>query len=512
MTEERSDGMTLRVTDSKIIKRAFMCMNVIKGHLKESHLSPKVIVNGLQDGTFSIGGNVLKSVGACMDVVKSKTKENGIPLAEMLKLYGVDAGTFKSWFVYGTLPYDVFIDLCARTHTKVDDVFDEAKDLVRSGKAREIPTPAIPSVEEYIAWFNGDMPFVWFLKSAIFAHIKAGDVFKEAKGMMRSGHAAPVASHPTGPTNATTPDMVQSTTVEPQPVEPPFDRTYVKDGNHADAAQATDGTAPTVGDGESDTNHEGPTQHVEPKSPVGVDPWAETFGSGSDAVNHDGQAQSHDTQQGQSSAEQQGSSGLPEEFTGLSGWEDDEGGDAEHPFRVSGTTGTQMTANHDAPLPPASSDNGGVTVDDTPESNGAKASSQSVGQLDGVIPGVEREIAPGVTESDLNSSLTDPPYEFNLAGAQAGVDEASQVMVNWPYLRSAALDAHDGIDKHSREDIERIYPAPKKVNKYVIGLKFNSVDDMNTFVDDGYMHDLQEVIDRQKLNVTLQQANFIVSQ
>lgn len=82
------------------------------------------------------------------------------------------------------------------------------------------------------------------------------------------------------------------------------------------------------------------------------------------------------------------------------------------------------------------------------------------------------------------------------------------VMLNWPTLKKKALDLRDDLTEESRREIEENYPAPVKVSNEIVGLKFNDADGYDSFVADGYMRELQDVIDREGLVITLQQSNF----
>ena len=47
-----------------------------------------------------------------------------------------------------------------------------------------------------------------------------------------------------------------------------------------------------------------------------------------------------------------------------------------------------------------------------------------------------------------------------------------------------------------------------KVSNEIVGLKFNDANGYDSFVADGYMRELQDVIDHEGLVITLQQSNF----
>ena len=120
---------------------------------------------------------------------------------------------------------------------------------------------------------------------------------------------------------------------------------------------------------------------------------------------------------------------------------------------------------------------------------------------------VEREVAPGVTEVDMSTPIA-VPYKIKLTGKDSGMKDVDVVMLNWPTLKKKALDLRDDLTEESRREIEENYPAPVKVSNEIVGLKFNDADGYDSFVADGYMRELQDVIDREGLVITLQQSNF----
>lgn len=437
--------MTLRATEQSSRTRAKACMDVIKNGLKEEHLNPKAMVNGLEDGSLKLVAPRLITARYCMDVLRDGLKEHHLKPSDLANDYDVSNTEFKAWLSDCTLPFDVFLDICKKQHVKVDDLFHEASNRIKADQSNETlqdaPEVSIPDVTTIKEWFEGDMPFIWFMEISAHAKIKAPNVFAKAKELMKRQR-----EESTGSNSGT--------------VEPPFDKTYIKE-----------------------VNDQGPK--------VGVDPWtpeveAKFPPADEPADQPDDLATTHG-KTGAATPSESVSVDHGDVDGALEAWDD------------SSSVKTHMVPIERSHSPKKQDSSGGVRS----TSNGATG---SAGDGEAGVK-VEREVAPGVTEVDMSTPIA-VPYKIKLTGKDSGMKDVDVVMLNWPTLKKKALDLRDDLTEESRREIEENYPAPVKVSNEIVGLKFNDADGYDSFVADGYMRELQDVIDREGLVITLQQSNF----
>lgn len=439
--------MTLRATEPSSKNRAKACMDVIKNGLKEEHLNPKAIVNGLEDGSIKLVAPRLITARYCMDVLRDGLKEHHLKPSDLANDYNVSNTEFKTWLSNCTLPFDVFLDICRKQHVKVDELFHEASNRIKADQKNNTlqtaPEVSIPDVTTVKEWFEGDMPFIWFMEISAHAKIKAPDVFAKAKELMKQQHEESAGS-------------------DSDAVEPPFDKTYIKEVNGQDPKVGVDPWTPEV-------EAKFPPADGSVKQPDDLNAVSE--GTESDSISKSGIINHKNVD------------------TTLESWDDSPAVD----------THTSSVGKSRSPKKQDASDK-----DDT-TSGGASASSGVAGS-DGDVK-VEREVAPGVTEVDMSTPIA-VPYKIKLTGKDSGMKDVDVVMINWPTLKKKALDLHDDLTEESRREIEENYPAPVKVSNEIVGLKFNNSDGYDSFVSDGYMRELQDVIDREGLVITLQQSNY----
>lgn len=143
------------------------------------------------------------------------------------------------------------------------------------------------------------------------------------------------------------------------------------------------------------------------------------------------------------------------------------------------------------------------------------------------------ESAPGVPLID-DSTPQAKPFDFKLADEDSGMTAADMVIMHWADLRDEALANHtrpyldengDEVEQHltgaALERRRANYPKPSKdpddpqvvVITYPIdGTGDEAIKNAKTkflkWVNDGYLRELQEVIDKRKMNVTLRQASY----
>lgn len=143
------------------------------------------------------------------------------------------------------------------------------------------------------------------------------------------------------------------------------------------------------------------------------------------------------------------------------------------------------------------------------------------------------ESAPGVPLID-DSTPQAKPFDFKLAEEDSGMTAADMVIMHWADLRDEALANHtrpyldengDEIEQHlSGAILERkraSYPKPSKDpdDPQVVVITYpvegtgdeaikNTKEKFLKWVNDGYLRELQEVIDKRKMNVTLRPASY----
>ena len=474
--------MTLRASEPSSKIRAKACMDVLKDGLKEQNLNPKALVTKLSDGDMEFNETRLAAARYCMDVLKDGLKEHDLKPSDLASTYGVTINEFKGWMADGTLPFDVFLDICKKQKIKVSEVFQKATDAMRTDKRKDelksVPAPKTPDVDVLRHWFDGDMPFVWFLEISGVSKIKANDVFEKAKALLKAEASGDGSGAGTGDGAST---------------EAPFDKTYVKeDDGHApkagvdpwtDEAEARfpEGDGAEVGSGVDDTD-------------AGSDNQGNVTSRGDTGVSGDG-----DSGKTGNAAQEHGTSS--DDLLGE--WDDEApsgpvtSSESDPPSGQDGRHGASDASS------PGSGGSGGT-------GSGVRSAFTGVGdQSDGgaAPEAVEKEVAPGVTEVDMSTPIA-VPYKINLTGKDSGMKDVDVVMLNWPTLRKKAIDLHDPLDGEEREAVEARWPAPVKVSNEIVGLKFPKDGGFDSFVSEGYMRELQEAIDREGLVVTLQQSNF----
>lgn len=450
--------MTVKNISPSIIRYAESCMSVLKDEFKTKKLAPSVVANKLSTGELSIRPVFLSAAYYSMQYLKDRMKEAGVSPARLSREYGVDADEVKGWLRNGTMPYRWFMELCRLTHTKMSEVASAAKEMMAQDKQsgyKSVPTPVLPDGKIIAGWFrDATLPYVFFLAFCKFAGTNAHTLVEEGKRLAREKKES-------GTTGGNAHVVGGTVKVEGTPVATPPEQS---EQDKVDEELGRTPWSQTLVDSQAS---------VDEPSSLPADPW----------VGVDGNALLE-----KDKANGNGSDGVLEGWDGTvdAGSSDD---DSDTPVSMDGDgTGGQSA--------------GGAVPDATgKDSDDGKA----------VSPPAEPPHGSMLDDVDMSTPQSQP-YDFYLDGKDSNMDGASAVIMNWQYLKTEALKAHDGLTDERRRKMADAYPTPVKVNNSVIGLRFGSDTQMRKFVDKGYMNDLQEVIDRHGDNVTVQQANFTEQQ
>ena len=120
------------------------------------------------------------------------------------------------------------------------------------------------------------------------------------------------------------------------------------------------------------------------------------------------------------------------------------------------------------------------------------------------------EAAPGVPLTD-KSSPEALPYslgDFTLAKTDSTMTDADMVLMDWRSVVSEALDAHSDsrrpMTPERKAKLTAKYPKPAKTgNPAEISVSFKDYETAQRFANDGYLNDLQSVVNKRHVNVTL---------
>lgn len=125
-------------------------------------------------------------------------------------------------------------------------------------------------------------------------------------------------------------------------------------------------------------------------------------------------------------------------------------------------------------------------------------------------PASTAEAAPGVPLTD-KSSPEALPYalgDFTLAKTDSTMTDADMVLMDWRSIVSEALDAHSDsrrpMTPERKAKLTAKYPKPAKTgNPAEISVSFKDYETAQRFANDGYLNDLQSVVSKHHVNVTL---------
>ena len=125
-------------------------------------------------------------------------------------------------------------------------------------------------------------------------------------------------------------------------------------------------------------------------------------------------------------------------------------------------------------------------------------------------PAATAEAAPGVPLTD-KSSPEALPYslgDFTLAKTDSTMTDVDMVLMDWRSIVSEALDAHSDsrrpMTPERKAKLTAEYPKPAKTgNPAELSVSFKDYESAQRFANAGYLNDLQSVVSKRHVDVTL---------
>lgn len=175
---------------------------------------------------------------------------------------------------------------------------------------------------------------------------------------------------------------------------------------------------------------------------------------------------------------------------------------------VSSTAATGGEAGEEPSMP--SSPRARTAVDAIDDGTDVEEEDAVAYEAAGDEPAATAEAAPGVPLTD-KSSPEALPYslgDFTLAKTDSTMTDVDMVLMDWRSIVSEALDAHSDsrrpMTPERKAKLTAEYPKPAKTgNPAELSVSFKDYESAQRFANAGYLNDLQSVVSKRHVDVTL---------
>lgn len=175
---------------------------------------------------------------------------------------------------------------------------------------------------------------------------------------------------------------------------------------------------------------------------------------------------------------------------------------------VSSTAATGGEAGEEPSMP--SSPRSRTAVDAIDDGTDVEEEDAVAYEAAGDEPAATAEAAPGVPLTD-KSSPEALPYslgDFTLAKTDSTMTDVDMVLMDWRSIVSEALDAHSDsrrpMTPERKAKLTAEYPKPAKTgNPAELSVSFKDYESAQRFANAGYLNDLQSVVSKRHVDVTL---------